>query len=269
MLEPLRRQQPQQYVNFQQHVARVLADRGLPVEQQGYGREPALRRVEDRRFREILRQLINQGILVQGLDSSNPQWPFLSLTEWGEEYVRGGGADVYDPDGYLAAVGETHPLDDVERRYLSQAAAAFRADPADATAVMLGGASEHLLVTLAEAIADADATRGRSRRHTSTARSRATDLAHRSGRETLACVSEGKGQVGSRLSERRDAPWSVGQVAAYPAAPVSAVSTRRVPAATFLLCARGRVRPPLQGRRCLFFRFGCDRRPYHQAASPR
>lgn len=158
MLESLRRQQPQQYVNFQHHVARVLAHRGLPVEEQGYGREPALRRVEDRRFREILWQLINQGILVQGLDSSNPQWPFLSLTEWGEEYVRGDGADVYDPDGYLAAVGQTHPLDDVERRYLSQAAAAFRADLADATAVMLGGASEHLLLTLAEAIADADAT---------------------------------------------------------------------------------------------------------------
>lgn len=156
MLESLRRQPPQQYVNFQHHVARVLADRGLPVEEQGYGREPALRRIDDRRFREILWQLINQGILVQGLDSSNPQWPFLSLTEWGEEYVKGGGADVYDPDGYLAALNETHPLDDVERRYLAQAAAAFRADLADAAAVMLGGASEHLLLTLAHAIVEAD-----------------------------------------------------------------------------------------------------------------
>lgn len=154
MLESLRRQQPQQYVNFQHYVARVLADRGLPVD--GHPHEPVLRRIDDRRFREILWQLINQGVLVQGVDSSNPQWPFLSLTEWGEEYVRGDGADVYDPDGYLSALDDAHPLDDIERRYLAQAAAAFRADLADAAAVMLGAASEHLLLTLAQALVHHD-----------------------------------------------------------------------------------------------------------------
>ena len=154
MLESLRRQRPDQYVNFQHYVAQVLAERGLPVD--GHPQNPVLRRVDDRRFREILWQLLNQGLLVQGSDSSNPQWPFLSLTEWGEEYVKGDGADVYDPDGYLRALDEVHPLDDVERRYVSQAAAAFRADLADASAVMLGAASEHLLLTLAQALVHHD-----------------------------------------------------------------------------------------------------------------
>jgi hypothetical protein len=80
----------------------------------------------------------------------------LSLTEWGEEYVRDGQPDVYDPDGYLHGLGQDQPLDDVERRYLSQASAAFRADLPDAAVVMLGAAGEHLLLRLADAIVAAD-----------------------------------------------------------------------------------------------------------------
>lgn len=160
MLESLQRQPPQQYVNFQHNVARVLAERGLPV-QDSYGHAAELRRVDDRRFREILWQLLNQGLLVQGLDSSNPQWPFLSLTEWGEEYIRAGGPDAYDPDGYLRALDTDGPLDDIERRYLSQATAAFRIDLVDAAAVMLGAASEHVLLMLADAIVAADPAAGR------------------------------------------------------------------------------------------------------------
>jgi hypothetical protein len=92
------------------------------------------------------------------LNSSNPDWPWLSLTEWGEAYVSEAGADVYDPDGYLRKLASDRPLDDIERRYLSQAAAALRADLPDATAVMLGAASEHLLLLLGDAVAAADST---------------------------------------------------------------------------------------------------------------
>ncbi len=143
VLESLRRQPPQQYANLASHVAAVLAERGLPTEadrMQGY--PPALRRVDERRFREIVWQLINQGILVQGLDASK------------------GGADVYDPDGYLRELESNRPLDDIERSYLGQASAALRADLSEASAVMLGAASEHLLILLAEAIVAADPTGG-------------------------------------------------------------------------------------------------------------
>jgi hypothetical protein len=156
MLESLRRHAPDQYGTFQLHVAVELERRGLPVEASAHGGVPTLRRIDERRFREIVWQLINQGVLVQGLNSSNPQWPFLSLTERGEEYVREGGPDVYDPDGYLAGMEATAPLSDVERRYLQQASAAFRADLHDAAAVMLGAAAEHLLLQLGEAIVAAD-----------------------------------------------------------------------------------------------------------------
>lgn len=150
MLESLRRQPPSQYVNFQHHVGAVLAERGLPV--QGSHGQSVLRGIDERRFRELLWQLINQGVLVQGMNSGNAQWPWLSLTEWGEEYVRDGGPDVYDPDGYLRDLDRDHPLDEIERRYLAQASAAFRADLPDAVAVMVGAASEHLLLCLADAV---------------------------------------------------------------------------------------------------------------------
>jgi hypothetical protein len=153
MLESLRRQPPQQFVNFQHQVAAVLAERGFAV--QG-GLQPTIRREDQRRFLEILFQFINQGILFQGLDANNAGWPWLSLTEWGEQYVQGGEPDAYDPDGYLAALERDAPLDEIERRYLSQASAAFRADLPDAAAVMLGAASEHLLLQLGAAVEKAD-----------------------------------------------------------------------------------------------------------------
>src|SRR4051812_27511607 len=120
MLESLRREPPQQFINFQHHVGRVLAERRLPVD--GAHGDYVVRRLDERRFREILWDLINAGILVQGLNSSNPQWPWLSLTERGEDYVRSGGPDIYNPDGYMRTLEKDGELDEIERRYLSQAA---------------------------------------------------------------------------------------------------------------------------------------------------
>jgi hypothetical protein len=154
MLESLRRQRPQQFVNFQHYVGVVLAERGFPVEG---GYQPTIRREDQRRFLEILFQFINQGVLVQAVDANNAGWPWLDLTEWGEQYVQGDGPDAYDPEGYLAALERDAPLDEIERRYLAQASAAFRADLPDAGAVMLGAASEHLLLELAIGIEKADA----------------------------------------------------------------------------------------------------------------
>ncbi len=156
LFEALRRGAPEQYSTLQQQVAQILVGQGLPTQDTTSG-YPSVRGLDQRRFREIVWQLINQGVLVQGINEYNPQWPWLSLTEWGEEYVRSGGADVYDPDGYLAQLEHNRPLDNIERQYLSQASAALRADLPDASAVMLGAAAEHLLIRLAEQLVANDA----------------------------------------------------------------------------------------------------------------
>lgn len=82
----------------------------------------------------------------------------MSVTELGEDYLRHGGPDVYDPDGYVRQLSSRYPVDDVESRFLYQAIGAFHADLPDAAAVMLGAAAEHLILILAEAIAKADSS---------------------------------------------------------------------------------------------------------------
>lgn len=90
MLESLRREPPQQYQGFKRSTATVLLERELPV--LGNAVQGAdFRRVDYQRFREIVWKLIGSGILVPGLDSSNENWPFLSITEVGEDYLREGG----------------------------------------------------------------------------------------------------------------------------------------------------------------------------------
>ena len=97
MLEALKREEPDQYLGFKRQTATVLRERGLPV----IGDGADLRRIDNQRFREILWKLINSGILVPGKDSSNENWPFLSITEIGRDYLDKGGPDVYDPEGYV------------------------------------------------------------------------------------------------------------------------------------------------------------------------
>jgi hypothetical protein len=161
MLESLRRWDPHQYEQLKRNTARVLRERGLPTAGDSrFAEDAQLRRVDDRRFRELMWSLINSGVLVQGMDSSNPQWPFMSITELGEDYLRHGGPDVYDPDGYVKQLSARHPVDEVESRFLYQAIGAFHADLPDAAAVMLGAAAEHLILVLADAIATTDRSVG-------------------------------------------------------------------------------------------------------------
>ena len=155
MLESLKREEPDQYLGFKRHTATVLLERGLPVMGDAvHGVD--LRRIDYQRFREIVWTLINSGILVPGKDSSNENWPFLSITEIGRDYLDKGGPDVYDPEGYVGEVATRYPVDEVEARYLGQAIAAFDADLPDASAVMLGATAEHVILVLAEAIAKTD-----------------------------------------------------------------------------------------------------------------
>jgi hypothetical protein len=156
VLEALRMGPPEQYTNLKIRTAGVAGQRGYPVEPQPHGRPPMLLREDERRFRETVQALIQEGVLVPGMDESNDHWPFLSLTEYGEEVVRAGRILPHDTEGYLSALAQDRPLDEVEARYLPQALEAFRRNLPDASAAMLGSASEHLLIQLGEAIEATD-----------------------------------------------------------------------------------------------------------------
>lgn len=58
--------------------------------------------VEDReKARQIVWELILEGILAIGLNEMNPNFPFVSVTEHGKEVLKSGQTLPYDPDGYL------------------------------------------------------------------------------------------------------------------------------------------------------------------------
>src|SRR5947209_8730878 len=90
VLEALKLRPPEQYLTLQLATAAVAGQHGYPVEQQPHGRPPMMFRDDQRRFREVVWALIIEGILVIGLDDSNNQWPFISLSEYGEEVVKAG-----------------------------------------------------------------------------------------------------------------------------------------------------------------------------------
>jgi hypothetical protein len=153
ILEGLRRDPQTQYGMLEIATAGVANERGLPITGT---HELHLHQEDLRRFRETVWALIIEGIIAIGKDAYNDMWPWMSLTEYGETVIQGAQVTPYDPVGYIDALSASAPLDAVEQRYLSQALAAFRTNLPDAAAVMLGAASEHLMMTVGERIEHSD-----------------------------------------------------------------------------------------------------------------
>jgi hypothetical protein len=153
ILEALRRTPGTQYRTLDIDTAAVARERGLPIRE---GRETHLEVQDMRRFRETLWALVVEGVVAIGMNDSNEQWPWLSLTEYGEEVVKGGPPTPYDPAGYFATLAEQKPLDAIEERFLRQAVTAFRHNLPDAASVMLGATSEHLVILLGEGVEASD-----------------------------------------------------------------------------------------------------------------
>jgi len=156
MIESLRREPPDQFSSLKRSTVGILTERGFAVIHGGHFGDLDLGPSNERRFREVLWSLINSGVLVQGSSSADSGWPFLSLTEMGDEFIGQQLFDVCDPDGYLAGLSATRPLDAVERRFARQAVGALNANLPDAAAVLIGAAAEHVVGVLCTAIGEAD-----------------------------------------------------------------------------------------------------------------
>ncbi len=157
LLEAMRRSPRTQFENLKYEVARVASERGLAVDGAG-GNQYYLRREDHRRLREAVWALIIDGVMTVGMDESNESWPFLSLTEYGEEHVKDPSANPYDIAEYLKQLSAISPLDEVEERYVMQSLHAYQRNLPDAAAVMIGAASEHLLILLLKEISAKDST---------------------------------------------------------------------------------------------------------------
>lgn len=112
---------------------------------------------EDReKVRQIVWELILQGVLAIGLNESNPNFPFVSVTEHGKKVLESGQTLPYDPDGYLKKLKTELPnLDPLIEMYLSESLQAYLKGLMFSSAVMLGVASEKAFLLLLEAFTNA------------------------------------------------------------------------------------------------------------------
>jgi len=157
LLEALRRMPNTQEPLLRSLVAEVAIERSLIARTHEVGYQ-TLDEDSWRVFRDVLWALIAEGVLAIGANVSNPSWPFLSVTGYGSECLAKDRIVPHDPAGYIRDLERIRPLDDVERRFVSQALEAFLRNLPDASAVMLGCASEHLVQVLAQALVASNPT---------------------------------------------------------------------------------------------------------------
>jgi hypothetical protein len=100
---------------------------------------------------EVVWSLIIQGILVPGINDSNQGYPFIRLTEYGKRCVEEDRILPHDPDGYLREFISAVPgADPVVLEYLTESLQCYIHGLNRAAAVMLGGASEQMILVLIE-----------------------------------------------------------------------------------------------------------------------
>ncbi|HEX4840851.1 MAG TPA: hypothetical protein VFV60_01670 [bacterium] len=103
--------------------------------------------------------------------TNNQGFPWIRVTSFGEEVLRQQRFLPYDPDGFVGRVQQDLRLDDITLRYLREAVDGYSRNLPLSSSVMLGVASESLMLQLVEAFAGwreidrtkfEDAVRGRT-----------------------------------------------------------------------------------------------------------
>lgn len=101
------------------------------------------------KVREIINDLLVEGIIGWGINESNPAPPHLKVSRHGKEVLKYGHPQPYDPDGYLKYLKKEIPnLDDTIFMYMAESLNAYLRGLMLSSTVMLGGASEKAFLLL-------------------------------------------------------------------------------------------------------------------------
>lgn len=110
---------------------------------------------------EIVWDLFRQGILTLGLNASNPGWPWLRLSRFGERALQQSPYRFQDSAGFMKRLhAEVSDLSPDAVIYLEEAVAAFYADCLLSACVLLGIAAEIEFLRLLE-VAKSNAAYGK------------------------------------------------------------------------------------------------------------
>jgi hypothetical protein len=101
-------------------------------------------------------QLVIEGILAPGMDSSNLNLPWFHVTKYGKDVIQSGTANPHDPTGYLKRLKEKiQSPDPTVIAYLEESLATFRRGNRVASTVMLGIAAERVFLLLCDSLTSA------------------------------------------------------------------------------------------------------------------
>ncbi|MDD5259481.1 MAG: hypothetical protein PHD29_05895 [bacterium] len=107
---------------------------------------------DEENIREIMHGLYVQGIIVFGMNASNPNWPWFKITDYGSKCLASSEIIPYDPEEYLSKLRMNIPnIDEAIISYVTESLETFLRGCYMASTVMLGCASEKALILLSEA----------------------------------------------------------------------------------------------------------------------
>lgn len=92
--------------------------------------------------------LFRNGDLSWGYNLSNPDPPFCHLTEKGRTFLKTFSRDPGNPDGYIENLTKNFKINDIALSYIKEAITTYNNSCYKATAVMIGCASENIILEL-------------------------------------------------------------------------------------------------------------------------
>jgi hypothetical protein len=96
--------------------------------------------------------LFREGYLSWGYNLSNPSPPRYHLTDRGNSALERISRDPANPEGYLAYLNSKTKLNPIAKSYIIEAISTYTAMCFKASAVMIGGASESLILELRDTL---------------------------------------------------------------------------------------------------------------------
>jgi hypothetical protein len=100
----------------------------------------------------VFHELFRTGYLAWGFNLANPNPPFFHVTEQGVRALSQLSRDPANPQGYLQHLAASATINPVAMSYLKEALLCFTHDLPKAAAVMLGCASESLILDLRDVV---------------------------------------------------------------------------------------------------------------------
>jgi hypothetical protein len=105
---------------------------------------------------EVFWQLVIEGIVAPGMNSSNQNLPWFHVTAYGKKVLGAEAGHPHDENGYLARVQTRVPKPDATvLAYLSEALTAFRRGTPVASTIMLGIAAERVFLLVCDSLSAA------------------------------------------------------------------------------------------------------------------